>query len=144
MLKPTDKKIFLERLLEFLRIKSVSADPNSKKGVIAAAEFLERDLQEIGFAKIERLYAEGLSLENANPVIYAERIDNPRATTVLIYGHYDVQPADPIALWKTPPFEPSIKSGKIFARGATDDKGQLYTHIAALKTLSLEWVGSGL
>jgi acetylornithine deacetylase/succinyl-diaminopimelate desuccinylase-like protein len=134
-----NKKQFLESLFEFLRIQSISADPNHKPDILSATNFLKRELREIGFKNISMLYAKGLSLKTANPVIYAERLEAPGAPTVLIYGHYDVQPADPLELWKSPPFEPTLRNGKIFARGATDDKGQLYTHLAALKVLSKKW-----
>lgn len=136
MLSKEDKNYFLERLFEFLKIRSISSDPQYKSETSKAVQFLKKELEEIGLSKIEELYAKGLSPEINNPVLYAEKIVDPRRPTVLIYGHYDVQPADPLELWTTPPFEPTIRGEKIFARGATDDKGQLYTHIAGLKLLA--------
>lgn len=136
MLSTEQKNYFLQRLFNFLRIRSISADQKYKSEIVKAVEFLQIELAEIGFSKVEELYAKGLSFKTNNPVVYAEKLANPKAPTVLIYGHYDVQPAEPLELWETPPFEPSLRDGKIFARGATDDKGQLYTHLAALKILS--------
>lgn len=133
-----EKEKHLEKLFELLRIKSISALSEHKTDIKKACEFIKNDLIEIGFnkSKIEFL-TDGRA--DSNPVIYAERIDNPENPTILIYGHYDVQPVDPIDEWKTDPFEPEVINGNIYARGATDDKGQMYTHIAALKDLSEEW-----
>lgn len=141
MISETEKKEFLNNLIKFLKIPSISALPKHKADMRLAVKFLKKELLEIGFSrtKIEELYAKNFTNELNNPVIYAERINSPDALTVLIYGHYDVQPADPVNEWKNLPFEPTIRDGKIFARGATDNKGQLYTHIAALKILSKEW-----
>ena len=142
MLTKERKEYFLERLFEFLKIRSISADPKYKPEIIKAVNFLKNELHEIGFSRIEELYGKSLTFKTNNPVIYAEKLINPKAPTVLIYGHYDVQPPEPIELWDTPPFEPQVRVGKIFARGATDDKGQLYTHIAALKLLSAKYGGN--
>lgn len=138
MLTSKQKNYFLQRLFKLLSIKSISADPNFRSESLRAVEFLKQELVEIGFKKkkIEELYADGLSEKTNNPVLYVERLVDPTKPTLLIYGHYDVQPPDPIDLWTTPPFEPVVRDGKIFARGATDDKGQLYTHLAALKIFS--------
>jgi len=135
------KEEFLNKLIRFLKIPSISALRSHKKDMLQAVKFLKAELLEIGFSRtcIEELYAKGLSNETNNPVIFAQRINSPKAPTVLIYGHYDVQPPDPLSEWKTKPFEPTVSNGKIFARGATDDKGQLFTHIAALKILANEW-----
>lgn len=100
-----------------------------------AAEFVREELKACGFKKSELLFAKGLSAKTSPPVVFAERITDPENPTVLIYGHYDVQPAAPLELWETPAFEPTVRDGKLFARGATDDKGQLYTHLAALQLL---------
>ena len=116
----------LEELQELLRIPSVSADPAYKTSVNAAAEFVYRQFTDMGLTA-ELVHTAG------HPIVYAEWLKRPGAPTVLIYGHYDVQPADPLDLWTTPPFEPTIRDGKIFARGATDDKGQFFTHLKAVE-----------
>ena len=133
MLTKETKEYFLQRLFEFLKIRSISSDLQFKSEITKAVNFLKKELRDAGFPKVEELYVKGLSLETNNPVIYAERLADPKAPTVLFYGHYDVQPPEPLELWITPPFEPVIRDGKIFARGASDDKGQIYTHLAALK-----------
>ncbi|WP_205503445.1 dipeptidase [Rufibacter psychrotolerans] len=124
-----NKERFLQELLELLRIPSVSADPAFKNDVLRAAEYLRDKLAEAG--------ADGAQLfETAgNPIVYAEKIIDPALPTVLVYGHYDVQPADPYELWNSPPFEPVIKDEKIYARGACDDKGQTYMHVKAFEIM---------
>jgi acetylornithine deacetylase/succinyl-diaminopimelate desuccinylase-like protein len=130
-----NKDRFLEELLELLRIPSVSADPKFSKEVHAAAEYVKASLLKAGADQAEICPTPG------HPIVYAEKIIDPKLPTVLVYGHYDVQPADPYELWDSPPFEPVIKKtsthpeGAIFARGAADDKGQFYMHIKALETL---------
>ena len=120
-------------LTEFLRIGSVSTDPDSKQDVNDCATWLQQHLQSIGLPSIEVIATDG------HPIVYAEDLragsDRP---TILLYGHYDVQPVDPIDLWTSPPFEPVIKDGKIYARGATDDKGQVFAHVKALQALYQE------
>ena len=111
-------------LFEFLRIPSVSADPKYKKDIADAAAWLEKLLANCGFQ------AETIVTKN-NPLVYAETPPVPGGKTILVYGHYDVQPPDPLDLWKTPPFEPTIRDGNVYARGATDDKGQFLTHLFA-------------
>lgn len=138
MLTQEKKEYFLQRLCEFLRIRSISADPLCKENMLEAALFLKKELLKAEFREIELIFAKGLSGDSNHPVLYAEKITNPNLPTVLIYGHYDVQPAEPLEFWKSPAFEPEVRDGKIFARGATDDKGQLFTHIAALQLLSKE------
>lgn len=118
----------LDALIEFLRIPSVSANPAHKEDVARAARWLEAKLSALGF-QVEVVATPG------HPIVYAERIVDPQAPTVLIYGHYDVQPPDPLELWHTPPFEPTLQEGKLYARGASDDKGQIYAHIAAVEDL---------
>ncbi len=126
---------FLSELLDWLRIPSVSADPKYKTDVRRAAEFAKAQLEAAGVDFAELCETPG------NPIVYAEKIVNASLPTVLVYGHYDVQPADPLNLWHSPPFEPVIKptalhpDGAIFARGACDDKGQVYMHIKALEML---------
>ncbi len=124
-----NKERFLDELLELLRIPSVSARSEHKEDMMKCAEAVQRRLLEAGAGKAE-IYA-----TDGHPVVYAEKITDPAPPTVLVYGHYDVQPADPLELWKSGPFEPVIKDGKIFARGACDDKGQFYMHVKALETL---------
>ncbi|MFT3948581.1 MAG: dipeptidase [Agriterribacter sp.] len=124
-----NKDIFLNELLELLRIPSVSARSEHKADMITCAEAVKNRLLEAGADKAEVFTTEG------HPVVYAEKIIDSAKPTVLVYGHYDVQPADPLNLWNSGPFEPVIKDGKIFARGSCDDKGQFYMHIKALETL---------
>ncbi len=113
---------FLEELKELLRIPTVSADPTCKPHMLRGATFIHRQFADMGF-QAEIIPTAG------HPIVYAEWLKSPGAPTVLVYGHYDVQPADPLDLWTTPPFEPTIRDGKLYARGSTDDKGQMYTHV---------------
>ncbi len=124
-----NKDRFLEELLELLRIHSVSARTENKADMIKCAEAVKARLLEAGADKVEIFPTAG------HPVVYGEKITDPSKPTVLVYGHYDVQPADPLELWHSGPFEPVIKDGKIYARGACDDKGQFYMHIKALETM---------
>lgn len=124
-----NKERFLEELLQLLRIPSVSTDTKFAKDVKNAAEFIKNQLMAAGADHAEICPTPG------HPIVYGEKILDPDAPTVLVYGHYDVQPADPIELWDSPPFQPVIKDEKIYARGASDDKGQMYMHIKALETL---------
>ena len=124
-----NKDRFLSELLELLRIPSISAKSEHKADMIACAEAVKQRLVEAGVDKVEIYPTEG------HPVVYAEKIIDPSKPTVLVYGHYDVQPAEPLELWKSGPFDPVIIDGKIFARGSCDDKGQVYMHIKALETL---------
>lgn len=124
-----NKDRFLDELLGLLRIPSVSADSAHKKDMIVCAEAVKERLLEAGADKAEIFTTGG------HPVVYGEKIIDTSKPTVLVYGHYDVQPADPLELWKSGPFEPLIKDGKIFARGSCDDKGQFYMHVKALETL---------
>lgn len=120
---------FLNELLDLLRIPSVSADSNFKPDMIKAAEYVRDRIAEAGADRAEIFQTAG------HPVVYGEKIIDPALPTVLIYGHYDVQPADPYELWNSPPFEPVIKNDRIYARGACDDKGQFYMHIKALEIM---------
>ena len=124
-----NKDRFLEELLELLRIPSVSARSENKADMVKCAEAMKLRLLEAGADKVEIYPTEG------HPVLYGEKIIDPAKPTVLVYGHYDVQPADPLELWHSGPFEPIIKDGKIYARGACDDKGQVYMHVKALETM---------
>jgi acetylornithine deacetylase/succinyl-diaminopimelate desuccinylase-like protein len=123
------KERFLEELLDLLRIPSVSADSKFKGDVAKAADFIKARFEEAGVDKAEICPTAG------HPIVYAEKIVDPSLPTALVYGHYDVQPADPYELWDSPPFEPVIKDEKIYARGACDDKGQMYMHIKAFESL---------
>jgi len=120
---------FLDELLDLLRIPSVSADSKFKDDVLKAADYLKQALEHVGVDFVEICPTAG------HPIVYAEKIVDPALPTVLVYGHYDVQPADPYELWDSPPFEPVIKENKIYARGACDDKGQLYMHVKALEIM---------
>ncbi len=123
---------FLSELLDWLRIPSVSADPKFHGDVLKAAEYLKTRFEEVGLDNVELCPTAG------NPIVYGEKIIDPNLPTVLVYGHYDVQPADPYELWDSPPFEPVIKNEKIYARGACDDKGQVYMHVKALEMMNLD------
>lgn len=123
------KETYLEELLELLRIPSVSADSKFRGDVRKAAEFIQEKLKSAGVDSVEIVETPG------HPIVYAEKIMDPNLPTVLVYGHYDVQPADPYELWDSPPFEPVIKNERIYARGACDDKGQMYMHIKAFESL---------
>ncbi|WP_338873746.1 dipeptidase [Spirosoma sp. SC4-14] len=124
-----NKQRFLDELLELLRIPSVSADSNFKTDVRRAAEYVKEKLSAAGMDNAQLYETPG------HPVVYAEKIVDPARPTVLVYGHYDVQPADPYDLWQSPPFEPTIRNERIYARGACDDKGQFYMHIKAIETM---------
>ncbi|HYG39360.1 MAG TPA: dipeptidase [Cytophagales bacterium] len=124
-----NKQRFLDELFDLLRIPSVSADSKYKKDVVGAAEYIKGKLEAAGADKAELCETGGY------PVVYAEKIIDPKLPTVLIYGHYDVQPADPLDLWDSPPFEPVVKNEKIYARGACDDKGQMFMHVKALEVM---------
>ena len=125
-----NRQRFLDELMEFLRIPSVSADSKFKNDVLRGADFLKTSLENAGAELVEICPTPG------HPIVYAERIVDPDKPTVLVYGHYDVQPADPYELWDSPPFEPVIKQERIYARGSCDDKGQLYMHVKALEILN--------
>lgn len=120
---------FLEELKAFLRIPSVSARAEYHKHVLEAADFLTDQLSKAGMQRIETF------LYGGNPIVYAEKMVSEEFPTVLIYGHYDVQPAEPLELWVSPPFSPEIRNGKIYARGACDDKAQVLLVIKALETM---------
>ncbi|XVJ66474.1 MAG: dipeptidase [Lacibacter sp.] len=123
------KDRFLEELLQLLRIPSVSARSEHKDDMVACAEAVKQRLLEAGADKVTIYPTAG------HPIVYGEKIIDASKPTVLVYGHYDVQPADPLNLWNSPPFEPEIKDGKIYARGSCDDKGQFYMHVKALETM---------
>jgi acetylornithine deacetylase/succinyl-diaminopimelate desuccinylase-like protein len=130
-----NKERFLNELIDLLKIPSISADSKHKNDMIKTAEAVKHRLIEAGADLVE------ISPTTGYPVVYGEKIIDASKPTILVYGHYDVQPADPINLWDSPPFEPIIKKtdihpeGAIFARGACDDKGQMYMHIKAFEIM---------
>lgn len=130
-----NKDRFLQELIDLLKIPSVSADSKHKEDVKAAAEFVRQKLEDAG-ADVAKTYP-----TQGHPIVYGEKKVSEAAPTVLVYGHYDVQPPDPIDLWDSPPFEPVIKEtdlhpeGAIFARGSADDKGQVYMHVKAFEAM---------
>ena len=124
-----NKDRFLEELLALLRIPSVSARTENKNDMLTCAEAVKKGLLDAGATTATIYPTEG------HPIVYAEKIIDPALPTVLVYGHYDVQPADPLELWNSGPFDPVIKDGKIYARGSADDKGQFYMHVKALETM---------
>ena len=129
------KEVFINQLLELLKIPSISADPQYKDEVKKTAKWIKNALNDIGCTTVKIYETEG------HPVVYGEILVSESAPTVLVYGHYDVQPPDPLELWDSPPFEPIIKktdlhpNGAIFARGACDDKGQMFMHLKAIELL---------
>jgi acetylornithine deacetylase/succinyl-diaminopimelate desuccinylase-like protein len=124
-----NKDRFLAEMLELLRIPSVSAKSENKDDMRRCAELVQRRLLDAGADKAAIMETDGY------PVVYGEKIVDASAPTVLVYGHYDVQPADPLELWHNDPFDPVIRDGKVFARGSADDKGQFFMHVKALETL---------
>ena len=125
-----NKQRFLDELLDLLRIPSVSADSKYKADVVKCADAVKENLLKAGCDKAEICATDG------HPIVYGEKMIDENAPTVLVYGHYDVQPADPLELWTSGPFEPVIKDGKIYARGACDDKGQMFMHVKALEVMN--------
>ena len=124
-----NKDRFLEELFELLRIPSISADSAYAADVRKTAEYVAKKLEEAG--------ADNVSLDETggNPMVYGEKIIDPSKPTILVYGHYDVQPSVPDDLWESPAFEPEIRNGNIYARGACDDKGQFYMHLKAFEAM---------
>ncbi len=125
----TNQDRFLSELFDLLRIPSVSADSKYKPDVRKAAEYVIQRLKDAGADKVELCETKG------HPIVYGEKMIDASKPTVLVYGHYDVQPADPLNLWDSPAFEPVVKDGKIYARGSCDDKGQMYMHIKAFEAM---------
>lgn len=124
-----NKQRFLDELFELLRFPSVSADPKFKADMLRTAEYVAEKLKIAGADEVEICPTAGY------PIVYGEKIIDASLPTVLVYGHYDVQPPDPLDLWKTPPFEPTIRDEKIYARGSCDDKGQFYMHVKAFELM---------
>jgi len=131
-----NKQRFLDELMELLKIPSISADSAYKKDVLKTAESIKKSLEKAGCDSVEICETPGY------PIVYGEKIIDKKLPTILVYGHYDVQPPDPLDLWESPPFEPVIKKtklhpeGAIFARGSCDDKGQMYMHVKALEYMT--------
>src|SRR6187455_3352099 len=124
-----NKDRFLSELLELLRIPSISARSEHKPDMQKCAEAVKQRLLEAGADKAEIFQTPG------HPIVYGEKIIDPKKPTVLVYGHYDVQPVEPLELWHSGPFDPVIKDGKVYARGSADDKGQFYMHVKAMETM---------
>ncbi|MGY4536845.1 acetylornithine deacetylase/succinyl-diaminopimelate desuccinylase-like protein [Mucilaginibacter sp. UYNi724] len=124
-----NKQRLLDELFELLRFPSVSADPKYAPDVLNAADYVAKKLTDAGADNVEVCKTAGY------PIVYGDKIIDASLPTVLVYGHYDVQPADPLELWHTPPFEPTVRDGKIYARGACDDKGQFYMHVKAFELM---------
>lgn len=130
-----NKQRFLDELFELLRIPSVSADAKFKDEVAKCADSVAEHLRKAGADNVE------VCKTNGHPIVYGDKITDPSKPTVLVYGHYDVQPADPLELWHTPPFEPTVRKtdihpdGAIFARGSCDDKGQMFSHVKAFEAM---------
>ena len=123
------KERFLNELFELLKQPSISANPKYKEDVIKTANMVREGLEKIGIDKAQLYETAGY------PIVYGEKIIDPTLPTVLIYGHYDVQPPDPLELWDSEPFNPEIRDGKIYARGACDDKGQFFMHVKAAEIM---------
>jgi acetylornithine deacetylase/succinyl-diaminopimelate desuccinylase-like protein len=119
----------MQRYADFLAIPSVSAIPEHAADCRKAAEWLAAELRRIGAQRVE------VSETGGHPIVVGERIEDPNLPTIVIYGHYDVQPGDPLDLWKTSPFEPIVRDGRMLGRGSADDKGQILIHLAALEAL---------
>jgi len=128
----THRDRFLEELFELIRIPSVSSKTEAKKDMIRAAEHIKGNLLQAGADHAEVKETSGW------PVVYGHKLLDKSLPTVLVYGHYDVQPAEPLDLWDSPPFEPEVRDGKIFARGADDDKGQLFMHVKAFELMNAQ------
>lgn len=122
-----NKERYETELMEFLRIPSVSTDSGHARDVQKAAEWLAGKVRDAGLEEVEVVATDG------HPIVVASHTTDPSAPTVLVYGHYDVQPADPVELWTSPPFEPAIRDGRMYGRGTIDDKGQVYMHVKALE-----------
>jgi acetylornithine deacetylase/succinyl-diaminopimelate desuccinylase-like protein len=119
----------LQELCEFLRIPSISAKSEHKPDIERAAKWVAGNLRGAGFKNVE------IVPTHLHPLVYAESLDAPGKPTILFYGHYDVQPAEPLELWTTPAFEPTVRDGKLFGRGTADDKGQVHIHLKAFEAL---------
>jgi len=131
----THQTRFVEELKSLLRIPSVSTAPEHRADVRRAAEFCAAELTRIGFDHVHLIETSTDARPHGHPLVYADHLHKPGAPTVLLYGHYDVQPAEPLDEWLSPPFEPTERDGNLYARGAVDDKGQMWMQIKALESL---------
>ncbi|MDQ6692835.1 MAG: M20/M25/M40 family metallo-hydrolase, partial [Chloroflexota bacterium] len=129
MISSNEQQEYTRELTEFLSIPSVSTLSEHKADVQRAAEWVAGHLKRSGMDNVRVIPT------NGHPLVYADYLHAPGQATVMIYGHYDVQPPDPLEEWQSPPFEPSVRNGNIYARGAADDKGQLYIHLKAVESL---------
>src|SRR3989338_4148071 len=129
-----DQSKILQDLSDFIAIQSVSSDPQRKNEIEKAANFLKTKLEGLGFT-VRLIRNTEPDDSPSSPLVYAERIIDTKAKTIGIYGHYDVQPEDPVEEWKTPPFKLSQRDGKLFGRGVADDKGHVLQNIVALESL---------
>jgi len=123
------KDRFLQELFGLIRIPSISSIAGHKEDMVRAAEYWRKSLREAGCDKSEIFETDG------NPIVYGEKIVDPALPTILVYGHYDVMPVDPVELWESPPFKPEVRNGRIYARGADDDKGQAFMHAKAFELM---------
>ncbi len=130
-----NEKRFVEELKDLLRIPSVSTLPEHASDVRCAAEFVVAELKRIGMENVRLIETASKEHPGGHPLVYADWLHAPGAPTALCYGHYDVQPAEPLEEWKSPPFEPTERNGNLYARGAVDDKGQMWMHVKALESL---------
>src|SRR5881398_1649122 len=118
---------YVEELMQYLAIPSISALPAHQGDVRRAAEWTADQMRQIGLQNVRLLETPG------NPIVYGDWLNAPGAPTILFYGHYDVQPVDPVELWDSPPFEGTVRDGELYARGAADDKGQVFMHLKAVE-----------
>lgn len=125
----TKREEHLDELKQFLRIPSVSSLSEHKEDMRTAAEWLSKSLQDVGLENVS------IDETKGHPVVYADWLHAEGKPTILVYGHYDVQPVDPLNLWETEPFDPTVRDNKLYARGASDDKGQVYMHVKAIEAL---------
>ena len=132
---------FVEELKELIRIPSVSTDPERREDTRRAAQFVADELTRIGIRNV-KLIETSTPERVGHPLVYGEWLDAPGKPTVLCYGHYDVQPAEPLDEWKSPPFEPTVRDGNLYARGAVDDKGQMWMHVKALEAMMVAGGGT--
>src|ERR671927_68744 len=124
-----NRQEYTEELSDFLRIPSISTLSEHKPDILRAAQWVADRLRKAGMDNVRLIETAG------HPLVYADWLHAPGRPTILIYGHYDVQPPDPLDEWQTPPFEPTIRDGNLYARGAADDKGQLYVHLKSVEML---------